>query len=138
MEYLTLDVDCGIIRVRISYGSILFDSIPPRADIYLIASGGGPPVYTMLQTPNTISSLPVGNYDYILKLSGYEDYTGTTTVNANETTTIIANLVQIPTSPVTIAASGAAVLGLLLMTTSRVIIPLTTGKLGGNIVAVKL
>ena len=139
MEYQTLYIDCGIIRTRISYGSILFSSTPPGADIYLIASGGGPPINTTLQTPNTISDLPVENYDYILKLSGFKDYTDTVTVNANEITTVVVNLIPIPTiAPVIIAVSGVSVLGLLLATSTRSLIPLTTGRLGGEIVAVRL
>ena len=139
MRYLTLTVECETIRVSIPSGSILFSSTPPGADIYLIASGGGPPVNTTLQTPNTISDLPVGNYDCYLKLTGFEDYVSTVTVNADETTPVVVNFVPKSTmAPVIVAASGASVLGLLLATTARSAIPLTTGKLGGEIVAVRL
>lgn len=138
MEYLTLSIDCGTIRTRISNGWISFESIPPGADIYIIASGGGSPINTLLQTPN-IMEFPAGDYDYILKLAGYKDYTGTKTIDPGTTTYIIADLIPIPTiTPVIIAASGVSVLGLLLATTTRSIIPLTTGKLGGEIVAIRL
>lgn len=137
MDYLTLGVDCGIIRVTIPSGSILFTSYPPGADIYIIASGGDPPTNTLLQTPNTIPDLPVGDYDYILKLTGFEDYISTATVNANDVTVINVNLVPIPTSPI-VAALGVSALGILLITSSSSVIPLTTGRLGGSIVSVKL
>lgn len=140
MQYLTLSIDCGTIRVSISSGSISFYSTPSGADIYLIASEGGLPIYTGLQTPNTIPDLPVGNYDYILKLSGFEDYTGIASVNENETTIVTANLIQIRSvkPEIVIAATGASLLGIMLLSTSKHVIPLTTGKLGGEIVTVKL
>lgn len=139
MQYHTLTVECDTIRVSIQLGSILFSSSPPGADIYLIASGGGPPVYIGLQTPNTIPDLPIGNYDYILKLTGFEDYIGTTTVNANDTTVVIVDLNPIPIlTPLVATVGTASILGLLLLTTTRAAIPITTGILGGNIVTVKL
>ena len=138
MEYLTLSIDCGAIRVRISKGWISFESIPPGADIYIVASGGGQPTNTLFQTPY-IMEFPIGDYDYILKLTGYNDYTGTATIYSSTTTNVSANLVTIPAptvAPVIIATSS--MLGLLLATSKRSIIPLTTGKLGGEIVALKL
>ncbi len=137
MKYLTLSTDCGTIKVSISTGSILFLSNPPGADIYLIVSGGGPPVNTTLQTPNPISPLPIGNYDYILKLEGFEDYNGTATVNANELSTVNVDLIPIAKISPLLAATGASLFGLLLLASSRSAIAITTGKLGGEIVAVK-
>lgn len=137
MKYLALTVECETIRVSISSG-ISFSSIPPGADIYVIASGGGPPIYIGLQTPNIIN-LPVGDYDYILKLTGFEDYTGTVTVNS-DITEVNANLIPKPliSAPVLVVASSVSILGLILATTAKEVIPITTGILGGNVVAVKL
>ncbi len=138
MEYLTLGVECETITVSILSGSILFTCYPPNADIYIIASGGGPPIYTGLKTPNTIYNLPVGNYDYILKLTGFEDFPGIATANANNLTIIDVNLVPIQTTSIIVPIVGISSLGLLLATISRSAIPLTTGKLGGNVVAIRL
>jgi hypothetical protein len=138
MEYLTLTVECDTIRVSISSG-ISFSSIPSGADIYIIASGGGPPIYIGLQTPNIIN-LPVGDYDYILTLTGFEDYTDTVAVNLNMITEVMANLIPktLISAPVLVAASSVSILGFMLTTTAKEVIPITTGMLSGNVVTVKL
>lgn len=56
-------------------GNIQFLSNPSGASIWL-ASSGQIPLDTTKVTPNTIIDLPVGNYDYILKLTNYNDYIG--------------------------------------------------------------
>lgn len=114
MTPLTLAVECETIIVSISSG-ILFSSNHPGADIYVIATGSGIPVYTGLQTPNTMY-LPAGSYDYILKLSGYEDYIGTTVVNPNEITSVSVSLTlkvptYVPISPILISTPTLAVVG---------------------------
>ena len=116
---------------------LFFESYPPNADIYLIASGGTP-TYTGMKTPDTVHNLPIGDYNYILKKDGYYDHTDTVTVSLGETS-VIANLVPIPSStPVPIvAALTIPALAFLLATTGKVI-PITTGLLGGNVVVVKV
>lgn len=136
MQYNALTIECETIRVSIPSGSILFSSNPPGADIYLIASGGGQPIYIGLQTPNTISDLPIGNYDYVLKLTGFEDYIGTTIVNIDDTTIIMVDLVPLPIPTALIVAAGGSVLGLILLATTRSVIPITTGILGGEAVVI--
>lgn len=137
MDYLALTVECDTIRVSIPSGTLSFSSNPPGADIYLIV--GGIPTYTELQTPNTINLYP-GSYDYILKLTGFEDYTGTAVVYTGRTTFIDINLVPkvTMTIPPVLAAGSLSMLGILLATSVRQAIPITTGMLGGKVVVVKL
>ena len=137
MEYLTLTIECDTIRVSIPSGTLSFFSNPPGADIYLIV--GGIPTYTELQTPNPIDLYP-GSYDFILKLPGFEDYTGTAVVYRNEITYITADLIPKATTIPTIfvVAGSIPVLGIILATTVESAIPITTGILGGNAVFVKL
>lgn len=138
MDNLTLALECGTIRVSIPSGTLSFSSNPPSADIYLIV--GDIPTYTELQTPNTIDLYP-GSYDYILKLTGFEDYTGTAVVHINDITIIDANLVPKATAtvaPTLVAIGSFSMLGLLLATSARQVIPITTGILGGKVVVVKL
>lgn len=136
MNYLTL-TECGTIRVSIPSGTLSFSSNPPGADIYLIV--GDIPTYTELHTPNTIDLYP-GSYDYILKLTGFEDYTGTAIVYTNDITIIDVDLVPKVTTTTTPLAAIASfsMLGLLLATSARQAIPITTGILGGKVVAVQL
>lgn len=135
MNYLTL-TECGTIRVSIPSGTLSFSSNPPGADIYLIV--GDIPTYTELQTPNTIDLYP-GSYDYILKLTGFEDYTGTTIVYNNGITIIDVNLVpKLKAIEPLVAVASFSMLGLLLATSARQAIPITTGILGGKVVAVQL
>jgi hypothetical protein len=54
-------------------GSIQFLSNPSGTQIWL-APTGQTPVYQNKTTPDTVSNLPVGNYDYILKLTNFKDY----------------------------------------------------------------
>jgi hypothetical protein len=93
----------------LSTGSVSFTSTPAGARIWL-----GPHLGTLLDkgvnTPNTISTLTPGTYDYNLVLSGYADLTGTTTINAgsqtDETLTFAGSL-NISTTPS--GAVGASV-----------------------------
>ncbi len=139
MDYLTLSIECDTIRVSIPSGTLSFSSNPPGADIYLIV--GGIPTYTELQTPKAIDLYP-GSYDFILKLAGFEDYTGIAVVYRNEITNITTiDLVPTPKTaipPVIAAAGSVAVLGLVLGTTVASTVPITTGILGGKAVLVKL
>ena len=59
----------GISTTTSSYGaSIVITSDPPGAEIYI----GGNYFDT---TPQTLKDFPIGDYDVLLKLEGYEDYT---------------------------------------------------------------
>ncbi len=144
MNYLTYPIECGTIRVSIPSippGTLSFLSNPSGADIYLII--GGIPTYTVLQTPNSIDLYPESypeSYDYILKLTGFEDYTGTAVVYSNETTVIDVDLVPkvTTTTTPTLAIASLSMLGLLLITSTSRAIPITTGILGGKVVAVQL
>lgn len=137
MREYTLTVECDTIRVSLSSG-ISFTTNPPGADIYVIAVGGGSPIYTGLQTPNIIY-LPAESYDYILKLKGYEDYIDTIIVNPSEITYLNIDLTPktasnlIPAVPI-IAAIGIGIL----LAASTDTMPLTTGIVGGKRVDLKL
>jgi hypothetical protein len=54
-------------------GNIQFLSNPSGAQIWL-APTGQTPVYQNKTTTDTITDLPIGNYDYILKLTNFNDY----------------------------------------------------------------
>ena len=133
-----LAIDCDSIFVSISRG-LLFESYPPNADIYIIPSGGGVPVYTGMKTPDTINSLHIGDYDYILKKEGYYDYIDTVTVSLG-TTTVIADLVQIPSSTPALITTVAAmsIFGIILAAPTESVLPITTGILGGKKVSVNV
>ena len=137
MNYLTLTIECDTIRVSIPSGTLSFLSNPPGADIYLIV--GDIPTYTELQTPNTIDLYP-GSYDFILKLTGFEDYTGTTVVYRNDITRITADLIPKATTipPIFVVVGSIPILGIILGTTVESTVPITTGILGGNAVFMKL
>lgn len=79
----------------LTVGNISFDSGPQGAEIWL-AQSGQTPIDKGVQTPNTISNLPAGNYDFILKRFNYQDYTSTITVSSGQTTNISAALIPIP------------------------------------------
>ncbi len=133
-----LTIDCDPIFVSTSRG-LLFESYPSNADIYVTLSGGGVPIYTGMKTPDTIRNLPIGDYDYILKKEGYYDYTDTVTVSLG-TTTVIAGLVPVPSSTPTLIATAAAVsiFGIILVSPTESVLPITTGILGGEKVSVKV
>lgn len=54
-------------------GDVQFLSNPSGAEIWL-APTGQTPVYQNKTTTDTIASLPIGDYDYILKLTNFNDY----------------------------------------------------------------
>ena len=70
-------------------GNIQFLSNPSGAHIWL-APTGQTPADTTQTTPGTITSLPIGNYDYILKLTNYNNYIGPSpiTVAKNQTAVV--------------------------------------------------
>ncbi len=79
----------------LNIGNISFDSNPQGAEIWL-AQYPQTPIDKGVQTPNTISSLPVGTYTYVLRRFNYEDYIGTIEVLANQTVSISALMIPIP------------------------------------------
>lgn len=85
----------------LSPGSVLFTSTPVGARIWL-----GPHLGTLVDkgvnTPNTISTLTPGSYDYALVLSDYLTLTGTITISAvtqTDETVTFAGSVSITSSP---------------------------------------
>ena len=109
-----------------SPGSIIFTSTPSGADIYLDN------VLQTAKTPATITSVSAGSHAYILRLTGYNDATGTVTVTAGQASNVsvtltpvvttgnitfsstpsganiyIDNVLQIPTTPATITGVSA-------------------------------
>jgi hypothetical protein len=76
----------------VTTGSISFTSTPSGADIYLDGT------LQTLKTPATITSVSAGNHSYTLRLTGYNDATGTVTVTSGQTATISVTLVSTPGS----------------------------------------
>ncbi len=72
-------------------GSLSFVSTPPGAEIFLALTGQTPEDQGIV-TPATIS-LQIGSYDYILRLDGYNDITGTADVTQGITTPVSADLI---------------------------------------------
>jgi hypothetical protein len=78
----------------IPIGNITFISTPEAdAEIWL-APSGQTPVDQLLTTPNTISNLPAGTYDYIIKKTGYNDSSGSIDILENQTT-----IITVPMTP---------------------------------------
>ncbi len=75
----------------VTTGSIAFTSSPSGANIYLDGTLVG-------ITPATISNVSAGSHSYTLTLSSYNDYTGTVTVTAGQTSTVSATLTALPTT----------------------------------------
>ena len=73
-------------------GSIDVKSNPSGANIY------GDGEITVYSTNTTITGVPAGSRNITLKKSGYYDSTNIVNVVAGQTTNVIANLVQIPTT----------------------------------------
>ena len=77
-------------------GNIQFLSNPSGAHIWL-APTGQTPADTTQTTPGTITSLPVGDYDYILKLTNYNDYISTQPITViKDQTTIVGPINLVP------------------------------------------
>ncbi len=68
-------------------GNISFSSTPSGADIYLDGT------LQTAKTPATITSISAGNHSYTLKLTGYNDATGTVTVTAGQTVAVSVTFV---------------------------------------------
>lgn len=69
------------------FGSISFASTPSGAQVFLDGQDQG------MVTPATLTNVPIGSHAFILKLAGYNDYTGTVEVLENQTSTVSATLV---------------------------------------------
>ena len=96
-----MTVQCEIIIVKAPIarptiagtGSILFISNPPGAEIFL-SPINEIPVSTNKYTPVAIENLNTEDYEYILKLSGYNDHSNTITVIADQVITVNVDLIQ--------------------------------------------
>jgi len=76
----------GISTTTSSYGaSLVITSDPPGAEIYI----GGNYFDT---TPQTLKDFPIGDYDVLLKLEGYEDYTASINLGPRASKNINAKL----------------------------------------------
>jgi hypothetical protein len=73
----------------VTTGSISFSSVPSGADIYLDAVNQG------IITPATLTKVSTGSHSYTLKLTGYEDASGTVTVTAGLTATVSVTLIHV-------------------------------------------
>jgi hypothetical protein len=86
-------------------GTISFASNPLGADIILDN------VPQASKTPANVTNVPVGSHTYTLKLSGYDDYTGTITVQANTTATVSATLTKSGIPSWVLAGTAVVILG---------------------------
>ncbi len=76
----------------VTTGSISFSSTPSGADIYLDN------VLQTAKTPATVTGVSAGSHSYTLRLSGYNDATGTVTVTAGQTATVSVTLTPVVTT----------------------------------------
>lgn len=95
----TAYVLASLIQTPIMIGSINFTSVPNGAEIWLENLSTGNLEFTGKLTNNTIADLDIGNYDFELRLIGYNNLTGTISVLGGATSYVYANLV--PLSPLT-------------------------------------
>ena len=84
----TTTVSVTLPQITSSEGSLYLTSNPPGARVYVDSSYKG-------TTPTTVASLSQGTHAVTLQLYGYQDYSGTTTIYAGQTTTLNTNLVQV-------------------------------------------
>jgi len=85
----TTPVSVTLPPISSSVGSLYITSNPSAAQVYVDGAYRG-------TTPTTVGSLSPGTHSVILRLSGYQDFSGTATIYAGQTTTMSANLVQVP------------------------------------------
>ena len=74
-------------------GNISFASIPPGAEIFIDGNDQG------AKTQNTAMNVPAGDHAYTLKLTGYNDYSGTVSVVSGQTAAVSAVMTQAAPSP---------------------------------------
>lgn len=67
-------------------GSIFFNSVPAGAEVFLDGTD------QEVRTPSTITDVPIGTHNYVLKLDGFKDYEGSVLVEANATSTVDVTL----------------------------------------------
>ncbi len=68
-------------------GNISFTSTPSGAEIFLDGTDQG------VMTPNTAMNVPAGDHSYVLKLAGYNDYTGTVSVVTGQTAAVTVTMI---------------------------------------------
>ena len=76
----------------VTTGSISFASNPSGANIYLDGT------LQTAKTPATITNISAGSHSYTLRLTGYNDATGTVTVTAGQTATVSVTLTPVVTT----------------------------------------
>lgn len=86
-------------------GQLYISSSPAGADVFLDNAYKG-------FSPLSLSDIPAGSHVVLLKLPGYTDWTGTTTVIAGQTTTLAGSLTPIPVTTPTKAGTGVVVTGM--------------------------
>ena len=72
-----------------AYGNLQVSSSPSGADIYIDGNYYG-------HTPRTVGNLVPGSHSVLLRLAGYQDWTGMVSIVAGSTTTISPSLSQNP------------------------------------------
>lgn len=78
---------CSVNIPPLAGGSISFVSTPPGAEIFIDGADQG------VMTPNTAMNVPAGDHIYVLKLAGYDDYSGTVSVISGQTASVTTTLI---------------------------------------------
>jgi hypothetical protein len=77
---------------RVAIGALHVSSTPAGADIWLDGSK------MSMQAPRTISNIAQGPHNITLKIPGYQDYSKTIRVVVDETTSVSAKLIPLPSA----------------------------------------
>ena len=117
-EYVFADktVNYPLSPAGIATGNIQFVSVPSNAEIFIDG------VDQAVKTPTTITNLSSGDHIYKLVLLGYQDATGTFTIEPGQTTTVSVLMAKTAEGGgagtlIGIGLIGAGVLGAVILTT---------------------
>lgn len=61
-------------------GTIKIDTTPTGAEFFLVDDSGKETSFGLTTTAITITDIPIGTYNYVIRLSGYNDYSSNITV----------------------------------------------------------
>lgn len=65
-------------------GTIRVDTVPTGAEFFIVDDAGKEVSFGKTDVGLTITDVDVGNYNFIVRLNGYDDYSGTAIVNENQ------------------------------------------------------
>jgi hypothetical protein len=73
-------------------GTIRVDTIPTGAEFFILSETGSETSFGKTDAGLTITDVDVGSYNFIIRLSGYDDYNGTAVVNEGKLCCISVDL----------------------------------------------